>query len=206
FPKAIKLNNNNLFVTINSWSLLKQSTDTEGKLYKFSLILKPTDRLDIYIDFEAGDSSNLTGFIGLPSDNVISVAKDDTLTYRGRVKNLVNDLKKTIFTPVIVSQLRSTLNILSDENEQAIFNKLLLSIINEMKQRGLYLLDYPCSEIKFQKILLLLELAKKESGDLDQEIKLCQESDAECKRKISRRKLAWAEIVEQVEKYQLLCT
>lgn len=206
FPKAIKLNNNNLFVTINSWSLLKQSTDTEGKLYKFSLILKPTDRLDIYIDFEAGDSSNLTGFIGLPSDNVISVAKDDTLTYKGRVKNLVNDLKKTIFTPVIVSQLRSTLNILSDENEQAIFNKLLLSIINEMKQRGLYLLDYPCSEIKFQKILLLLELAKKESGDLDQEIKLCQESDTECKRKISRRKLAWVEIVEQVEKYQLLCT
>lgn len=206
FPKAIKLNNNNLFVTINSWSLLKQSTDAEGQLYKFSLILKPTDRLDIYIDFEAGDSSNLTGFIGLPSDNVISVAKDDTLTYRGRVKNLVNDLKKTIFTPVIVSQLRSTLNILSDENEQAIFNKLLLSIINEMKQRGLYLLDYPCSEIKFQKILLLLELAKKESGDLDQEIKLCQESDPECKRKISRRKLAWVEIVEQVEKYQLLCT
>jgi len=206
FPKAIKLNNNNLFVTINSWSLLKQSTDTEGKLYKFSLILKPTDRLDIYIDFEAGDSSNLSGFIGIPSDNVISVVKDDTLTYRGRVKNLVNDLKKTIFTPVIVSQLRSTLNILSDENEQALFNKLLLSIINEMKQRGLYLLDYPCSEIKFQKILLLLELAKKESGDLDQEIKLCQESDAECKKKISRRKLAWAEIVEQVEKYQLLCT
>ena len=206
FPKAIKLNNNNLFVTINSWSLLKQSTDTEGKLYKFSLILKPTDRLDIYIDFEAGDSSNLSGFIGMPSDNVISVAKDDTLTYRGRVKNLVNDLKKTIFTPVIVSQLRSTLNILSDENEQALFNKLLLGIVNEMKQRGLYLLDYPCSEIKFQKILLLLELAKKESGDLDQEIKLCQESDAECKRKISRRKLAWAEIVEQVEKYQLLCT
>lgn len=206
FPKAIKLNNNNLFVTINSWSLLKQSTDAEGQLYKFSLILKPTDRLDIYIDFEAGDSSNLTGFIGLLSDNVISVAKDDTLTYRGRVKNLVNDLKKTIFTPVIVSQLRSTLNILSDENEQAIFNKLLLSIINEMKQRGLYLLDYPCSEIKFQKILLLLELAKKESGDLDQEIKLCQESDPECKRKISRRKLAWVEIVEQVEKYQLLCT
>jgi len=206
FPKAIKLNNNNLFVTINSWSLLKQSTDTEGKLYKFSLILKPTDRLDIYIDFEAGDSSNLSGFIGIPSDNVISVVKDDTLTYRGRVKNLVNDLKKTIFTPVIVSQLRSTLNILSDENEQALFNKLLLSIINEMKQRGLYLLDYPCSEIKFQKILLLLELAKKESGDLDQEIKLCQESDAECKKKISRRKLAWVEIVEQVEKYQLLCT
>jgi len=206
FCKAIKLNNNNLFVTINSWSLLKQSTDAEGQLYKFSLILKPTDRLDIYIDFEAGDSSNLSGFIGLPSDNVISVAKDDTLTYSGRVKNLVNDLKKTIFTPVIVSQLRTTLNILSDENEQALFNRLLLGIINEMKQRGLYLLDYPCSEIKFQKILLLLELAKKESSDLDQEIKLCQEGDTECKRKISRRKLAWAEIVEQVEKYQLLCT
>ena len=205
FPKAIKLNNNNLFVTINNWSLLKQSTDTEGKLYKFSLILKPTDRLDIYIDFEQGDSSNLSGFIGLPTDNIISVVKDETLTYRDRVKNLANDLKKTIFTPNIVSQLRSTTNVFSDENEQNLFSKLLLSIINEMKQRGLYLLDYPCSEIKFQKILLLLELAKKESGDLDQEIKLCQESDPECKRKISRRKLAWAEIVEQVEKYQLLC-
>lgn len=206
FPKAIKLNNNNLFVTINNWSLLKQSTDTEGKIYKFSLTLKPTDRLDIYIDFEAGDSSNLSGFIGLPNDNVVSVAKDDTLTYKGKVKNLVNDLKKTIFTPTIVSQLRSSLNILSDENEQAFFNKLLLSIINEMKQRGLYLLDYPCSEIKFQKILLLLELAKKESSDIDQEIKLCSQSDLECKKKLSRRKLTWAEIVDQIEKYQLLCS
>jgi hypothetical protein len=206
FPKSIKLNNNNLFVTINNWSLLKQSTDTEGKLYKFSLILKPTDRLDIYIDFEQGDSSNLSGFIGLPTDNIISVAKDETLTYRDRVKNLANDLKKTIFTPNIVSQLRSTTNVLSDENEQTLFSKLLLSIINEMKQRGLYLLDYPCSEIKFQKILLLLELAKKESFDIDQEIKLCSQSDSECKKKLSRRKLAWAEIVDQIEKYQLLCS
>jgi hypothetical protein len=134
------------------------------------------------------------------------VAKDETLTYRDRVKNLANDLKKTIFTPNIVSQLRSTTNVLSDENEQTLFSKLLLSIINEMKQRGLYLLDYPCSEIKFQKILLLLELAKKESFDIDQEIKLCSQSDSECKKKLSRRKLAWAEIVDQIEKYQLLCS
>jgi hypothetical protein len=205
FPKAIKLNNNNLFVTISTWSVLKQSTDTEGTLYKFSLTLKPADKLDIYIDFEPGDSSNLSGFVGLPSDNVISVAKDETLTYRGRVGILVTDLRKTIFTPTIVNTLRSNLNILSDENEQSLFNRLLLSIINEMKQRGLYLLDYPCTEIKFQKILLLLELAKKESEDLDQELKLCQESDSECRKKIRRRKLAWAEIVDQIEKYQSLC-
>jgi hypothetical protein len=75
-----------------------------------------------------------------------------------------------------------------------------------MKQRGLYLLDYPCSEIKFQKILLLLELAKKESFDIYKEIKLCSQSDSECKKKLSRRKLAWAEIVDQIEKYQLLCS
>ena len=206
FPKAIKLNNNNLFVNINSWSLLKQSTDTEGKLYKFSLTLKPTDRLDIYIDFEAGDSSNLSGFVGIPSDNIVSVTKQESLNWASRVKNLTNDLKKTIFTQAIVTQLKNTLGVLSDENEFTLYRNVLSSITNEMKQRGLYPLDYPCSEIKFQKILTLLELAKKESANLDQEIKGCDESNLTCKKNISRKKLAWSEIVDEVEKYQLLCS
>ena len=206
FPKAIKLNNNNLFVNINSWSQLKQSTDTEGKLYKFSLTLKPSDRLDIYIDFEAGDSSNLSGFVGIPSDNIVSVTKQESLNWASRVKNLTNDLKKTIFTQAIVTQLKNTLGVLSDENEFTLYRNVLSTITNDMKQRGFYPLDYPCSEIKFQKILTLLELAKKESANLDQEIKGCDESNLTCKKNISRKKLAWSEIVDEVEKYQLLCS
>ena len=206
FPKAIKLNNNNLFVNINSWSQLKQSTDTEGKLYKFSLTLKPTDRLDIYIDFEAGNSSNLSGFVGIPSDNIVSVTKQESLNWASRVKNLTNDLKKTIFTQAIVTQLKNTLGVLSDENEFTLYRNVLSTITNDMKQRGFYPLDYPCSEIKFQKILTLLELAKKESANLDQEIKGCDESNLTCKKNISRKKLAWSEIVDEVEKYQLLCS
>ena len=206
FPKAIKLNNNNLFVTITTWNVVKTTQDTQGKLFKFSLILKPTDKLEIYIDFEPGDSSSLTGFTGLATDNVINVSKNETITYKGRVTNLLHKLTNTLASPVIANELRTSLRVLSDEVQRGIFNRVLNLLIDDMKRRGLYVLDYPCSEIKFQKILLLLELSGQELKNLEKESKSCSPTDKECVNTINRKRLSWIEIIIQTQNYSSLCT
>lgn len=205
FPKAIKLNNQNQFRIIEEWRSAKLSSNPQYSIYKFSLELKPTDILDVYIDFENGDSSRLSGFVNLPNFPQQTLPVSTSVSDKKKIKDNIQDIQKNIYPSDLQQESKKILNIPSDELELQKFQNILKITIEDLKRRGLYDLSLPCNSGKLLKVLNLTELCKTELRNQDEKLRSCPPTDKECKNSTHRIKLSWIEIIDQVFTFIELC-